>query len=405
MILKNEFRTVVSRPSFLIPLFLFPLFGFIIFTVAGAVSQSSVGSEVASVFIGSQINVPEGFVDESGMIKVIPDNLITSVVKLDSEPQALAQLNAGKISSYALISADYLFSGQVTLVQKDYDLFRTDQNQPALESLIAYNLLKQDQNLTQRLNKPTSITMEYVTPQAVRSQAGAGEFLVPYLIMIFLYIIITTSSSMLLTSIATEKQNRVMEILLTSATPQEMLTGKIIALGLAGLLQMVIWFGSDFLLITLAGQKFSLGPSFNLPPSILFWGIIFFLLGYALYASLMAGLGALVPNLREANQATILIIFPLIVPLLFSSSVSAAPNSPLFLTLSMIPFTSPMTMMSRLAATDVPLWQLAVSILILLLTVFFVLRSVSRLFRAQTLLSGNSFKSKDFLRALVKGKQ
>jgi len=62
-------------------------------------------------------------------------------------------------------------------------------------------------------------------------------------------------------------------------------------------------------------------------------------------------------------------------------------------------------MISRLAVTDVPLWQLAVSVLILLLTVFFVLRSVSRLFRAQTLLSGNSFKPKDFLRALVKGKQ
>jgi len=403
IILKNEFLTVVSRPSFLIPLFLIPLVGFIIFTIAGAVSQTSISNEVASVFIGSQINVPEGFVDESGMIKVIPDDLNNSVIKLDSEPQAQAELNAGKISSYALISADYLFSGQVTLVQKDYDLFSSDQNQPALESLIAFNLLKQDQNLTQRLNNPTKIKMEYVTPQAVRSQAGAGEFLVPYLIMIFLYIIIISSSSLLLTSITTEKQNRVMEILLTSATPLEMLTGKIIALGLAGLLQMATWFGSGFLLITLAGQKFSLGPSFSLPPSILFWGIIFFLLGYALYASLMAGLGALVPNLREANQATILVIFPLIIPMMFSGSVTAAPNSPLFLALSMIPFTSPVTMISRLAATDVPLWQLVSSVLILLLTVFFVLRSVSHLFRAQTLLSGNSFKAKDFVRALIKG--
>ena len=72
--------------------------------------------------------------------------------------------------------------------------------------------------------------------------------------------------------------------------------------------------------------------------------------GYAaLGVLLIAGLGALVPNLREANQATILVIFPLIIPMMFSSSVSAAPNSPLFLTLSMIPFTSPVTMISRLA--------------------------------------------------------
>ena len=91
IILKNEFLTVVSRPSFLIPLFLIPLVGFIIFTIAGAVSQTSISNEVASIFIGSQINVPEGFVDESGMIKVIPDDLNNSVIKLDSEPQALAE--------------------------------------------------------------------------------------------------------------------------------------------------------------------------------------------------------------------------------------------------------------------------------------------------------------------------
>jgi ABC-2 type transport system permease protein len=183
----------------------------------------------------------------------------------------------------------------------------------------------------------------------------------------------------------------------------EMLTGKIIALGMAGLLQMVVWFGSGFFLFRLAGRQFSLGASFNLPPSILFWGLIFFLLGYALYASLMAGLGALVPNLREGNQATILVIFPLIIPILFSSSMAAAPNNPLFFALSMIPFTSPVTMISRLAATDVPLWQLLLSVFLLAGTVVLVLQSAARLFRAQNLLSGNSIKAMDLLRALVKG--
>ena len=213
-----------------------------------------------------------------------------------------------------------------------------------------------------------------------------------------------TSASLLLTSITSEKQNQVMEILLTSLSPLEMLTGKIVALGLAGLLQMIIWFGSGFFLLRLIGRQFSLGSTFNLPPSVLFWGIIFFILGYALYTSLMAGLGALVPNLREGNQATILVIFPLIIPVFFSSSVAAAPNSPLFLALSLIPFTSPVTMISRLAATDIPLWQLLLSAAILAGTVVIVLRSVARLFRAQTLLSSNPFRPMDFFKALVKSK-
>jgi len=403
LVLKNEFLSVVTRPSFLITLFLLPILGFIVMAVVGAIAQSQPSNPFAGYIAGSeQVNV-QGLIDPGDLIKEIPDSLSSTFIKLENESMAKEELAAGKIASYVIIPTDYIARGKLILVQKEFNLFYSNYSADSLHALLSYNLVG-DKQLANRFNSPLNLKTEYLSPLAERSQAEAGQFVVPYVIMMLLYVIIITSASLLLTSITSEKQNRVMEILLTSATPLEMLTGKIIALGLAGLLQMITWFGSGFLLLRLVGRQFSLGSTFNLPPSILFWGIIFFILGYALYASLMAGLGALVPNLREGNQATILVIFPLIIPVFFSSSVTAAPNSPLFLALSLIPFTSPITMISRLAAIDIPLWQLILSAAILAVTVVIVLRSVARLFRAQTLLSGNPFRPMDFFKALVKSK-
>jgi ABC-2 type transport system permease protein len=135
---------------------------------------------------------------------------------------------------------------------------------------------------------------------------------------------------MMLNSITFEKQNRVIEMLLTSISTNEMLIGKTIGLGLAGLFQTIVWTVSGYLLLYLSGQQFALPGSFMLSPSILLWGLVFFVLGYALYSSLMAGLGALVPNPKEGSQATLVVIFPLIIPLFFSNLVASTPNAPLF---------------------------------------------------------------------------
>ena len=214
------------------------------------------------------------------------------------------------------------------------------------------------------------------------------------------YIVILTSASLLLNSISSEKQNRMMEILMTSVTPSQMLTGKIIALGLVGLLQTIVWSGSGYLLLLISGRQFALGDAFKLPPSILIWGVVFFLLGYAVYASLMAGLGALVPNIREASQTTTVVIIPLVIPLMFISSLIQAPNSPLSVFLSLFPLTAPVSMMTRLAATTVPFWQSALAAALIAITAFLLIKSAARMFRAQNLLSGQSITTKGFISAL-----
>jgi ABC-2 type transport system permease protein len=146
---------------------------------------------------------------------------------------------------------------------------------------------------------------------------------------------------------------------------------------------------------------FNLSIAFKLPVEFLVWGVVFFILGYAVYASLMAGLGALVPNMREASQATIVVIFPLIVPMFLINVLIEAPHGTVSTALSIFPLTAPVVMMTRLSAGGVPWWQPPVSAVLLALTVAVVVRAVSGMFRAQTILSGQTFNIRLFLKALI----
>jgi ABC-2 type transport system permease protein len=125
-----------------------------------------------------------------------------------------------------------------------------------------------------------------------------------------------------------------------------------------------------------------------LKPSILIWCAVFFVLGYLLYAAIMAGIGALVPNLREASQATLLITVPMMVPFFLISVLIEDPGGGMAVFFSMFPFTASEVMILRLAASNPPLWQPLLSAALMVLAVLLVIRSVARLFRAQTMLSG-----------------
>lgn len=224
--------------------------------------------------------------------------------------------------------------------------------------------------------------------------------LLPYGITLLYYILILTSSSLLLSSITKEKESRLLEILMVSTTPKQLLGGKIIGLGLVGLFQTLIWIGSGYILFKLSGRTLDVPYSVNLTPELIIWGVLFFLAGYALYASLMAAIGALVPKLREATHATMIVISPMIIPIMMISVVVRKPNDWVALTLSMIPFTSPVTMMTRHATTSVPIWQSITSILLLIITAYLIIRIVARIFQAQNLLSGQPFNLARFLNAV-----
>jgi ABC-2 type transport system permease protein len=405
LVLRNEFISIVTRRSFLVTLLLLPLVSFVITLIISGI-QKSTGSnpqEILGKFFGpnsENSGLPEGFVDQSGLIVEIPESISSKLVRFETSDSAKNAITKSEISAYYIIAADYLESGKITYVRPDFNPLGGIEQTGAIETLMGFALTGGDINLTYRMQDPVNVEEVSLSAQEQRDSSNPLTFFLPYIVTFLFYIVILTSSTLLLNSVSGEKQNRMMEILMTSLTPTQMLTGKIIALGLVGLLQTIIWSGSGYLLLSFSGRQFALGEAFKLPPSILLWGILFFLLGYAVYASLMAGLGALVPNIREASQTTTVVIIPLIIPLMFISVMVQSPNSPLPVFLSLFPLTAPVSMMTRLAATQVPIWQPALAAVLIAATAFLLVRAAAKLFRAQNLLSGQSVSTKAFFSAL-----
>jgi ABC-2 type transport system permease protein len=151
-----------------------------------------------------------------------------------------------------------------------------------------------------------------------------------------------------------------------------------------------------------AGRQASMIPMDTaIPGSFIVWALIFFLGGYLLYASLMAGVGAMVPNLREASQATSMVIMPMIVPLVMMSNLIQDPNGAFAVALSFIPLTSPVAMLTRMAVEDIPIWQVLLSAGFLIIFAIWVIRVISVLFKGQVILAGQPFSRTRFLKALI----
>ena len=397
LVIHYELSTLFSRKSYLMIVFIVPLIGFLFYGGATMLNRGIAPDGVNDFFSSGGISQPQGVIDRSGLIHEIPVDLCDQIIAIENEEEGQRLIDEGKLSGYFIIASDYLESGNVLFIQKDYNFLATQGETGSIKDLITYNLFS-DKQLALRYTDPMEASIIYTSEQSAKD-FSADDFWLPYSIMMLFYILIIGASSMMLNSITHEKQNRVIEILLTSISTREMLIGKTIALGLAGLFQTMVWLGSSYTLLNLAGRQFSLPESFSLSPSILAWGLVFFVLGYALYSSLMAGLGAMVPSPKEGSQATMVVIFPLIIPLFFSNQVATAPNAPIFVFFSMFPLTSPISMVSRMSAATIPFWQLITAVILLLVSIVLVTKAVVRIFRAQALLSGKPFRVKTFLQA------
>ena len=409
LVLLHELRTNLQRKSFLLTTFGVPLLaGLIMLAASGLGSQSATttptppGDGSPQAQVEPQLKV-EGYVDPAGLVREVPEGIPPgTLLPYDTEAQAKEALQAGQISAYYLISPDYVASGELIYVSPDYRFGGYGGQSWVMANTLAANLLGHGPERLERFWVPMDLEVQALSPEERESVPYSPlAFYIPYGTMMIFYFVIIMAASLLLNSIAEEKKNRVLEQLLVSVTPRQILGGKILGLGIVGLIQTVAWVGTGYALLKLSGRSVQLPPGMELPPSILFWGLIFFLLGYAIYASLMAGLGALAPNLKEASQAVLMVLWPLILPLFAIAILIEEPNGALAVILSLFPLTAPTTMMLRLAATTVPLWQPLLAAALMLGSAVLIVRAVAGIFRAQHMLSGQPFSPKRFLTVLL----
>ena len=412
LILKNEFITVISRKSFLfgaigVPVLAAAIFGVVTYLNRENPDAMSAVGDIVGIPSGPMELQAEGFVDEAGIIKAIPATQPPSVLMAyQDETAARKAYTDGDIVGFYVIPDDFMTTGEMYYYQDNPKPTAENDQEWVMHWALRVNLLDGDTQLAMRVINPYDLEVVDLEPKP-EGGANVGDdsegltYWVAYGTTMIFYVLIMLSASLLLNSIAKEKQTRIIEVLLVSSGRRDLLTATIMGLGLAGLLQAILWVGTSYGILMVSGRTFTFPETFSLDPTILVWGLVFFLLGYGLYASLMAGLGALVPNLREATQATFLVIFPIIIPMFFMTQLIGEPHSTLSLTLGLVPFTSPVAMMTRIAAGGVPLWQPFLAAGLLVITVWLVIRAVAGMFQAQTLLSGQPFKARHFYLALL----
>jgi ABC-2 type transport system permease protein len=208
----------------------------------------------------------------------------------------------------------------------------------------------------------------------------------------------------LLQGLAQEKENRVLEMLLVSLRPSQLLAGKLLGLGALTIVQFASWLVLGGLTMKIAGEDpLSFLQAIDLSGSEPILVAAFAGGGFLLYATLMGGLGAVAPNVEATRMWSFVVSSPMLVPIFLSAPISMSPNGALAVLLSILPFSSPIGMLMRLMATAVAPWEIAFSLALLIVTAILMVLVMSRIFRASTLLSGQPLSLRRFWDALQVG--
>ena len=328
----------------------------------------------------------------------MPRGILTAYPDEDSARRAM---QSGAIAAYYLVPPDYLQTGELIYVNPNYRPVSAEGQSWVMRWTLFANLVGNDPE-RMRAGNAMNVHVTALAPADARREVDSPlVFYIPYGMIILFTIVLMMSSGLLLNSVSVEKQNRTMEVLLQSINARQMLIGKITASAILGLLQAIVWFGVAYLLLGISSRPIELPPGLELPASIVPWAIVFFVLSYALYGSLMAGLGALTSNPREASQSILLIIWPMLISFLYSPMLPIDPHGPLATGLSLFPLTAPLTMLARLVIGGVPWWQPWLAAALIAIAAVFVVRLVARMFHAQTLLTGQPFSARRYVRALL----
>lgn len=290
---------------------------------------------------------------------------------------------------YADGNADYQYFSR-----KSGDLIGNKTLEDALNNAVRSQRLA-DANISEDKLKELSVDVNWkvakVDEQGEKTDDDAS-FIAGFAIAFMIYLILAIYGQMIMSAVVEEKETRVAEILFSSAKPFELMMGKLVGVGLAGLTQFAIWIISAAIAVGVAVPYLLMADATISVPSISVFDIIFFLiyflLGFFLYASIFALIGSMVTTVQEGGQFAFLPIMLMLGGFYFSFAVVRDTNSTLSFWASILPFIAPMTMPIRILSEMPPLWQIALSIAVNLLTIAGLIWLASRVYRVGMLMYG-----------------
>ena len=365
----------------------------------GQVTDNSSGDSV--IFVLTDIPEYEDMIHQA-FTEAFPD---CSVVTAEEDFAWIKEKVAEGLAECAFVIHDLTSYTYYVDNLSMYD-FNTETADEILKNLYSINAMSargiSPEEAAEILTSPVS----HETESLGKNQAE--NFFYTYIMIFSLYIVILLYGQMVATNVATEKSSRAIELLITSAKPASMMFGKVIASCLAGLIQLTAVFGSAFLFFNLNKSFWAdntiITSIFDMPLELLAYMLIFFVLGFFIYAFLFGAIGSTASKVEDINTSvmplTILFVIAFIV--VMSSMSSGSVDNTLMLICSYIPFTSPMAMFTRIAMSTVPFYQIALSIGVLVVSVFGIGIFSAKIYRVGVLLYGPTPKIGSILKALKK---
>ncbi|MDH3627959.1 MAG: ABC transporter permease [Acidobacteriota bacterium] len=260
-----------------------------------------------------------------------------------------------------------------------------------------------DRELLDRVMSPVRLDTYQVSETGESKKKGFIEaYIGTFAFVMILYVALLFYGIAMMRGVLEEKSNRVMEVLLGSVSAEQLMSGKIVGIGLVGLTQMLIYaVTGGTLRFIVAAQQIDGGLTGILDafaPMKLIFFVIYFLLGYTMFTSLFAAVGAVCNTEQEAQNLQFPVMMGVVVPMLMTFFFVSNPGSTLATTLSLVPLFTPMLMFMRISVLTPPAWQIALSIFLMLGTIWFLFKMVARIFRVGILMYGKRPTVKEIFR-------
>ena len=413
VVVRREFLSTVKRPSWLVVTFGMPLFVALYGVIAMipgllvARGQAKLSGRIAVVDLAGALPAsldtsedslsPEAqkvleLGEKAGGSAMAMVRELTKPVRFrrfDDEDSAFAALRAKEVSGLYVVDEGFVSNGIIRFyVASDNPLDEKPRGQAALRRLVARGLVGDtldDATLKRLMDGPRieRWSLQKDGTWAPRSlDTILKGFAIPFGAMMLLFVAILANAGNLLQGLSDEKENRVVEVLMSSTDARSLMLGKLIGLGAAGLLQLGVWLAMAIVpaLALLAG--------FALNPALVLLCLLFFVLGFLLYGTLMMATGSLGTNAQESQQYGMYWVIVSLITLMFFPVLLSEPNGVAARVLSWIPLTAPMTMMLRLGVGEVPWWDTLLAVALLAGSILLALRLTARIFRAAILMHG-----------------
>lgn len=381
LVAKAEYVRMVARRSFLIGALGVP--ALLVFMIAAGILISS----------GSRDTRPLGYVDLAAVThagepaEFYMDDRSVPLTAFADEAAADAALAAGKIQAYYLLPADYRATRQVSLrywqeqpgerIQSQFNRF--------LRASLAFGLPESQQAAALR---GVTVEMRTGAGDATTENSEFASFILPFLTAFLFVILVMSSAGYLLQALTTEKENRMVEVLFTSLTPLQLVAGKALGLLSVSLTQFALWLLLGGSGLTIAAQQVDFMAGLRVPWPALGMAALYFLPTFALVAGLMIAIGSIVAEVEHGQQVASLINLLVLAPLFFMPILLEQPGSPLSVALTLFPATSFFSVILRWSIDTVPIWQIAVSWVLLIVAAGLSVWAAARIFRAGMLRYG-----------------